>query len=147
MSNVQMATFLIQAMQNLVWSVLQAFTVPCQPKPLVVQDITVKQQQHPVAFVQVDLSVLEVEMVIPCVLKASMLAMAVHLALHVMLVITVPSTALLNQSSVQVATSLIPLELQTVQSAVRVTTVHQILRHLATQDTTANQVQNLVLNV
>ena len=94
-------------MQNLVLSALQATTVPHLLRLLAVKDITAKLQQHPVVFVLVVSSVLEVEQVTPCVLKVSMLAMVLHPAHHVMLVTTVLSMAPLNQSSVQVATILI----------------------------------------
>ena len=94
-------------MQNLVLSALQATTVPHLLRLLAVQDITAKLEQHPVAFVLVASSVLEVEQVTPCVLKVSTLAMVLHPAHHVMLVTTVLSMAPLNQSSVQVATILI----------------------------------------
>ena len=94
-------------MQNLVLSALQAITVRHLLRLLAVQDITVKLQQHPVVFVLVASSVLEVEQVTPCVLKVSTLATVLHPAHHVTLVITVLSMAPLNQSSVQVATILI----------------------------------------
>ena len=83
MSNVQTAIILIPQVQNLVQNALQGIRVPHLPKQLVVQDITVKQQRRPAACVQVGLSVQEVEPVTPCVLKASMLAMAVRLVNHV----------------------------------------------------------------
>ena len=125
MSNVQMATILIQPVQNLVWNVLQVIPVLHLPKPFVVQDIIVKQLQHPAAFVQVGLSVQEVEQAIPSVLKVSTLATVAHPAQHVMLVITVQLMALLNQSSVLLVTSLTQLVPVNVSSAQLATSATQ----------------------
>ena len=119
-------------MQNLVLSVLQAITVPHLLRSLAVQDITAKLQRLPAAFVQVGLNVLEVEQVTPCVLKASMLATVVRLVHRVTLVITVLSMAHLNQSSVQLATSLTKPGPASVSSAQLATTVTHPPRLLVT---------------
>ena len=102
-----MATLPTVPTQNLVPSALLGTIAHHPLRLLAVQDFTVKMEQHPVVFVQVALSVLGVEQPTPCVWKASMLAMVLHPAHHVMLVTTVLSMALLNQSSVQVATILL----------------------------------------
>ena len=77
-------------MQSHVMSVLLAITVPHLLRPLAVQDITAKLQQHPVAFVQVGLNVLEVEQVTPCVLQELILIMGAIPALPVSQGSTVP---------------------------------------------------------
>ena len=128
-------------MQSRVMSVLLAITVPHLPRPLAVQDITAKLQQHPVAFVLVGLNVLEVEQPTPSVLKASMLTTVVHPAHLVKLDTIALSMAHLNHLSVLLATLPTKPGLANVSSAQLATTVSQPPRLLVMPLTIATLVR------